>query len=299
MAICQGGCRISFPRQNQNEVKIFSLSLSLSACLSVCLSLMSPCPYPPPLPRLFLFLTGQVLPYTSSPLPPLSLEEGERVHAHPVHLPLVSSSPLPPPPTHPVFFIHVIPVIAWCVAGSILDKLGLPVSAETWLRHATRHAPSGDNSAAILFQKTRAKRLYAPLTQDMPVEVTFTSQGRSVHTTRGIKKGEVIFADKPMVLAQNLNTLKFLCCSNCVTSLIRPEDVFPPEELQKKKSLLGKAVKKYWPVRERFPCTCGHETYCSARCQQEAWENHHRVICKEKNPAVAKLYQVRVLSVPT
>lgn len=141
-----------------------------------------------------------------------------------------------------------------------------------------------------MFQKVRAKRLYAPLTQDMPVEITFTYQGRAVRATKAVKKGEVIFADKPMLLAQTLPTLKFPCCANCVKSLIRPEDVFTPEELQK--SSLSKAVKKYWPIRERFPCACGYEVYCSEKCQQQAWETSHRLICAERNPEVHKLHDV-------
>ncbi|KAL8624163.1 hypothetical protein ACOMHN_020213 [Nucella lapillus] len=173
---------------------------------------------------------------------------------------------------------------------SILAKLGLPVTAELWFRHATQLAAPGDNSAAILFQKTRAKRLYAPLTQDMSVEVTFTSQGRAVVSRKAIKKGEVIFSDKPMLLAQTLPSMKFVCCANCVMSLIRPEDVFTKEELEEK--ALVKAVKKFWPVRDRFPCTCAREVYCSKQCRDEAWENHHRLICAEKNPAMEKLYEV-------
>ncbi|XP_076459608.1 protein-lysine N-trimethyltransferase SMYD5-like [Babylonia areolata] len=178
----------------------------------------------------------------------------------------------------------------WKMGGSILDKLGLPLSAESWFRNATKTSARGDNSAAILFQKTRAKRLYAPLTRDTPVEVTFTSQGRALATTRAVKKGEVIFADKPMVLAQTLPTLKFVCCANCARSMIRPEDVFTKEELQQK--TLAKALKKYWPIRDRFPCVCGHEVYCSEGCKAEAWDNYHRLICPERNPTMRRLYEV-------
>lgn len=178
----------------------------------------------------------------------------------------------------------------WKMGGSVLDKLGLPVVAEAWLRNATKLADKGDNSSAILFQRIRAKRLYEPLTHDMPVEVTFTNQGRAVRTTRAIKKGEVIFADRAFLHAQTLPSRKFPCCSHCVTSLITPEDVFSNEELQK--PALQKAFKKYWPVRARVYCTCKKEAYCSEQCRQEAWDSEHRLICPEKNPAVHKLYQV-------
>nr|KAG5702738.1 hypothetical protein BaRGS_003612 [Batillaria attramentaria] len=173
---------------------------------------------------------------------------------------------------------------------SILDKLGLPISAEDWLRHASKLAAKGDNSSTILFQRVRAKRLYDPLTHDMPVEVTFTNQGRSVRTKQAIKKGEVIFADRPLLLAQTLPSRKFPCCSNCATSLIKPEDVFSKEELQK--PALQKAVKKHFPIRPRVYCACEKEIYCSEKCKEEAWENEHKLICPEKNPATLKLHEV-------
>ncbi|KAK7113479.1 hypothetical protein V1264_012758 [Littorina saxatilis] len=182
------------------------------------------------------------------------------------------------------------PGVVWKMGGSILDKLGLPVTAESWLRNASRLAGPQDTSAAILFQKVRAKRLYQPLTQGMPVEVTFTSQGRAVCTTKPVKKGEVIFADKSILHAQTLPSLKFPCCANCVRSLIRPEDVFGAEE--RSKSALQKSLKNYWPARERHPCQCGREVYCSETCKREAWDCYHRLICPEVNPAVSKLYQV-------
>ena len=123
------------------------------------------------------------------------------------------------------------------------------------------------------------------------MEVTFTFHGRALRAIRAVKKGEVIFADKPMLLAQTLPTLKFPCCAHCVKSLIRPEEVFSPEELGAR-SALGKAVKRHWPLRERVPCSCGREVYCSEACRREAWETYHRLICPEKNAAARQLHEV-------
>lgn len=176
--------------------------------------------------------------------------------------------------------------------GSILDKLGLPVCSEDWLRQAVWRSAHDDNSTNILFQNVRARRLYEPLTKGTAVEVTFTPIGRGVKAVKAISKGEVVFTDAPVLHAQTLSSLQFPCCAACVTSLIGPADVFGAQELQQ--DLLQKAVKKHWPVRSKVACKagCSREVYCSEKCRDESWDAYHRLLCPHKNADVARLYDV-------
>jgi hypothetical protein len=87
-------------------------------------------------------------------------------------------------------------------------------------------------------------------------------------------QGEVIFMERPLLCTQTLPSMQFPCCSQCVRSLIQPQDVFSPEELAR--PMISKAVSKYWPVRKRVPCQCGKEVYCSQECKEDAWSSHHK-----------------------
>lgn len=53
------------------------------------------------------------------------------------------------------------------------------------------------------------------------------------------------------------------------------------------------AVDKYWPRRNRVPCTgCNEETYCSEQCREEAWNNYHGPLCPSINSKVHLLYDL-------
>ncbi|XP_041374011.1 uncharacterized protein LOC121387067 [Gigantopelta aegis] len=180
----------------------------------------------------------------------------------------------------------------WILGGQILSDLGIPVAAESWFRKATELSDSSDTEAAMLFQKVRVGRLYGPLTSDSPVEVTFTKYGRAVCCKSAISAGQIIFTDKPLILAQTLDSQHIPACDHCATSLLRPEDAFKASDLQKDKEL-SKAISQFWPKRPMIPCRkCKTQKYCSEVCAKEAWETYHRVICPATNPRMERLHQV-------
>ena len=144
----------------------------------------------------------------------------------------------------------------------------------------------------MLFQKVRVGRLYDPLTSDSPVQVTFTQYGRAVCCRDPITAGQIIFTDRPLVLAQTLDSGHIPACDYCATSLLRPEHVFDASDLQKDKEL-SKAIDQFWPKRQTFSCRkCQTQKYCSENCSKEAWERYHKVICPTINSKVARLYEV-------
>ena len=172
-----------------------------------------------------------------------------------------------------------------------MTALNLPVHAESWLRQACRLDKTDDQSP-LLFQNIRVKRLYGPLTEGSKVEVRFTQFGRAVHATDNVSAGENCFRDKPVVLAQTIDTLGVTACSHCARCLMTAEDYFGAELLSKNHDL-RKIVQKHWPKRPRIPCKdCDKITFCSMSCRDEAWEQYHKILCVSENPAVEKLWTV-------
>lgn len=177
-------------------------------------------------------------------------------------------------------------------SGKILRHLGLPVTAESWLRKASQLSKGKNDEAAILFQQVRVQRLYGPLINGFPIKVDFTQYGRAVRASGIIRKGEMVFQDAPLILAQTLDSMNIPACSYCAKNLLRPEDYFTGDEISRD-PVLKKAVLSFWPDVKKLPCEfCSHEMYCSDKCRKEAWVRHHSILCPSKNRASEKLYEV-------
>lgn len=105
-------------------------------------------------------------------------------------------------------------------------------------------------------------------------------KGRHLVATNGIAAGEVIFNDRPYScvlipgvegvggerggLSTGVFGTEHRCCHRCLTETLHP-----------------------------VPCGgCGYSRYCSADCQQDAWDEHHRWEC----PLGAELMAMGVIS---
>ena len=153
---------------------------------------------------------------------------------------------------------------------------------------------------SIIFMIQRNNRMAAqknssPLTCYLifQVNVVFTQYGRAVHASEKIEPGENCFRDKPVVLAQTLDTMQVQACSHCAKNLMRAEEYFG-KELLSKNNELRKLTSRFWPVRPKVGCKkCGDKTiYCSTECRDESWSQYHEVLCVSVNPVVKKLHDL-------
>ncbi|XP_061691658.1 histone-lysine N-trimethyltransferase SMYD5 isoform X1 [Syngnathoides biaculeatus] len=114
------------------------------------------------------------------------------------------------------------------------------------------------------------------------VEVRFIDnvKGKGLFAKRSIKKGEVIFIERPLVSAQFLwNALyQYKACEYCLRALETAE-----ENAQR---LAGNPAfslpyPELCPVRPQLHQVCPQcqVTYCSAECRQAAADQYHRALC--------------------
>ncbi|KAK3579490.1 hypothetical protein CHS0354_028308 [Potamilus streckersoni] len=197
---------------------------------------------------------------------------------------------------HALQFVNVIPEDfrsneAWKLGGKILAELGIPITAENWLRQAIKRNTEDDESM-LLFQNVRVKRLYDPLICGAPVQVQFTKLGRSLIAKEERKSGQTFFQDCPVILSQTLDSVAIPACGHCAKCLMRPEHYFESELLLTDNEL-KEAVKRYWPIREIIYCShCDRMKYCSEKCKNESWKKYHKVICSSNNGYSDALYKV-------
>ncbi|XP_064421011.1 histone-lysine N-trimethyltransferase SMYD5 isoform X2 [Latimeria chalumnae] len=121
-----------------------------------------------------------------------------------------------------------------------------------------------------------------PLKTRSAVEIRFINnvKGKGLFATRGIRKGEVVFIEKPLVSAQFLwNALyRYRACDHCMRALETAEEnakrlsgnpalVLPhPEQCGVRKEL-------------HESCPQCQVQYCSPECKRVAYERYHRVLC--------------------
>ncbi|XP_037117571.1 SET and MYND domain-containing protein 5 [Syngnathus acus] len=114
------------------------------------------------------------------------------------------------------------------------------------------------------------------------VEVRFIDnvKGKGLFAKRGIKKGEVIFIERPLVCAQFLwNALyKYKACDYCLRALETAEE--------NARRLAGNPdlrlpYPELCPVRPQLHQACPQcqVIYCSADCRQAAVDQYHRALC--------------------
>ncbi|CAL1535004.1 unnamed protein product [Lymnaea stagnalis] len=180
-----------------------------------------------------------------------------------------------------------------------LEKLGLVITSEEWLKTIVLSA-SGDISrdkwvqtAYKLLQEIHTQRVYLPYVKEAPVRVFITGSGRGLAPTKTVLKGQLLFAELPELIEQNMASDSITACAHCGLSLVKPEDVFSKGHLAI--ADLQRAFKKFWPKRKSTPCkTCDRVVYCNDTCRDAAWQRYHKVICPTvPNSTVAMLYDVR------
>ncbi|XP_069107868.1 uncharacterized protein [Argopecten irradians] len=178
----------------------------------------------------------------------------------------------------------------WMTGGQVLHRLGLPVSAEMWFRHAEKVGGKRAEFASVSFQDVRSKRLYKHLTTGKNVEVRFTEKGRALFAKADIAKDKLIFDDTPILLSQTNESSDIRACSNCAKTLQTAEEYFGVDVLENN-SMLKEIVKTHWPIFDVISClNCDLEFYCSDTCRESAWEQHHQILCPSINESVKKLY---------
>ncbi|XP_069107913.1 uncharacterized protein [Argopecten irradians] len=180
----------------------------------------------------------------------------------------------------------------WILGSKIRQALKVPVSTELWLKNATKFGGKRAEEAAMLFQDVRVQRLYDPLSSGTNVNIRFTEFGRTMHTTTEVSKGAYLFRERPLILAQTIDSLDIQACGHCGKSLITAELYFGHGVIRQNNQVRA-AVDKFWPKIDVFTCDkCGAEKYCSVTCRGEAWEDYHQVLCSSVNKNVEKLHQV-------
>uniref|UniRef100_A0A8C9S474 Protein-lysine N-trimethyltransferase SMYD5 n=1 Tax=Scleropages formosus TaxID=113540 RepID=A0A8C9S474_SCLFO len=110
--------------------------------------------------------------------------------------------------------------------------------------------------------------------------VTAALQGKGLFARKGIRKGETIFVERPVVCAQFLwNSLyKYRACDHCMRSLETAE-----ENARRLSGLSGLSLPypDQCQVRPELHQCCPQcqVMYCSAECRQAALDQYHRVLC--------------------
>eukprot|EP00759_Apiculatamorpha_spiralis_P031627 PhF_6_TR33515/c0_g1_i1/m.48854 len=120
-------------------------------------------------------------------------------------------------------------------------------------------------------------------------------KGKCLVATRNITCGECVLTEKALVWSQNMdeyNKARIPVCSMCLKSLEKPEDIAL--------RVLGPELSQGMPqcsdtsfLCSRTPCRkgCG-EHYCSAKCEETAWDQYHSVLCStELSKASKKAWQ--------
>jgi len=176
--------------------------------------------------------------------------------------------------------------------GRILSSLGFFVAAEHWLRTATKLNQVDDEETLLLFQQTRTKRHYEPLTSNLPVEVRFTTEMiRGVYAKDFIQEDQVLLRDFAAIHIQTIETsIECFACYNCGIDASTPEKVFK-DRWNEMPDNLREIVTSHWPHESSVNCDkCGFEVYCSPQCREAAWEDYHRVLCQSFNPDAELLH---------
>jgi len=179
------------------------------------------------------------------------------------------------------------------LGGRILSSLGFFVAAEHWLRTATKLNQVDDEETLLIFQQTRTKRHYEPLTSNLPVEVRFTTEMiRGIYAKDFISEDQVLLRDFAAIHIQTIETaIECFACFNCGIDASTPETVFK-DKWNEMPDNLREIVSSHWPHETSVNCDkCGFEVYCSAQCRQAAWEDYHRVLCSSFNPDAELLHR--------
>jgi hypothetical protein len=93
------------------------------------------------------------------------------------------------------------------------------------------------------------------------------SAGRHLVATRAVKKGRLLWCERPLLAMQSLDNRRYaLVCHSCYAFCGGPNAALQHRFQQE--------------IEEVTPCrfACGH-VYCSAECEVDAWETHHRHLC--------------------
>ncbi|CAH1780281.1 unnamed protein product [Owenia fusiformis] len=178
----------------------------------------------------------------------------------------------------------------WTLGGKVFYELGFLVHGELWCKKATQLSPTKNCEPAILFQQIRTQRVYSHSCKDLPIEVRFSEYGRAVYATDDIKAGTDIFKDLPIVWSPIIDSVKNPACVQCAKSLLTAADYFGDNYLKMSQSE-RRLVKDNWPEIDIVDCEkCYQEKYCSVKCQKEAWDTCHKVICPGVNRSSAALF---------
>uniref|UniRef100_A0A3Q3DUR0 Protein-lysine N-trimethyltransferase SMYD5 n=1 Tax=Hippocampus comes TaxID=109280 RepID=A0A3Q3DUR0_HIPCM len=114
------------------------------------------------------------------------------------------------------------------------------------------------------------------------VEVRFIDniKGKGLFAKRSIKKGEVIFIERPLVCAQFLwNALyRYKACDYCLRALETAEE---NARRLAGNPALSLPYPELCPVQPQHHQVCPHcqVMYCSAECRQAAADQYHRALC--------------------
>lgn len=114
------------------------------------------------------------------------------------------------------------------------------------------------------------------------VEIRFIdrTKGKGLFAKKGIKKGENIFIERPLVSAQFLwNSLyKYKACEYCLRALETAEQNARRLSGNPELSLPHPELCKVRPEQHQACPQC-QVMYCSSECRQAAAEQYHRVLC--------------------
>jgi len=123
-------------------------------------------------------------------------------------------------------------------------------------------------------------------------------RGRNLKATKNIKKGDLIFCERPLVAFQSVgeNTREAWICHYCKAFVGGPDAAIkrrfqsPTEESEYTLSNdepTQHSHDDFWDDGPRcskvIPCrhACGH-VYCSSACEEDAWSCHHCFLCTGK-----------------
>ncbi|XP_061178211.1 histone-lysine N-trimethyltransferase SMYD5-like [Saccostrea echinata] len=183
----------------------------------------------------------------------------------------------------------------WILGAKAAQKLGLPVTAEHWLRTIFESDDNESEScqeAIQLFLDIRTTRLFHNRNTD--IAMNLTGRGRAV-TARSDKDDQsIVFVERPVLCAPVIDSSygDIPACSLCAKCIASPEQFFGLKILKKNKSL-KEAVDQFWTIRKPVKCEhCSLEVYCSDECRCQSWEKYHKVICPSQNEHSAKLYKI-------
>ena len=124
------------------------------------------------------------------------------------------------------------------------------------------------------------------LCEGLSVGVQKGDWGKGVHARGGVKKGEVLWHERPVVVG-SCRSGEGVTCANCFAATARhPTDVTP---LPAVPAACASALDSFTTAPnppEPIPCDNLCEYYCSETCRTEAHRNHHSFVCSPQYAAL-------------